>query len=109
MINKLLCDIDATDESLLWFIDDPGGYLDDWEAKGANRRAGRWMGGTLDARERRAFLEMEYATLYGMGAHPFLLWQTVRAVLVPHRMPIAELIVQYRESVLPLGYPDFTT
>ncbi len=44
-----------------------------------------------------------------MGAHPYLLWHFVRAVLVSDQLPVEELSDALKAAVAPLGRPDFTT
>lgn len=109
MIDKLLLDIDHTDAALETFIADTPSFLDRWERSAADPVPPHPQGGHLTAGERAAFEQWDYARLYRMGAHPYLLWHVVRAVYVPDRMTIEELIEEYRAAVAPLGYPDFTT
>lgn len=109
MIDKLLLDIDRTDDDLEAFIADTPSFLDRWERAAEQPVPPHPSGGSLTAGEREAFEAWDYAGLYRMGAHPYLLWHVVRAVYVPDRMTIDELIEEYRAAVAPLGYPDFTT
>ena len=109
MIDKLLVAVDRTDEALVAFVDDAGAFIDDWEARGRRPSPPQPEGGTLTPEERAAFEAWDYARLYRMGAHPYLLWHWVRAIYVPGRMSLEALVGEYRERVEPLGYPDFTT
>lgn len=109
MIDKLLVAIDRTDEALAAFVDDTPAFIDGWEARGAKPSPPHPEGGTLTPEERAAFETWDYARLYRMGAHPYLLWHWARAIYVPERMSLEALIVEYGEKVGPLGYPDFAT
>lgn len=61
----------------------------------------------LTDEEREALRTLDYATLYRLGAHPFLLFGwTVR---VRRAADLRELIQEYRAAVTPYGYPDFAT
>lgn len=61
---------------------------------------------TLTPAEREAFARTDYGSLYGMGAHPFLLWCWVTRT---RKGDIRALIQEYRQTVGPHGYPDFGT
>jgi hypothetical protein len=61
----------------------------------------------LTDEEREALRQIDYATLYRLGAHPFLLFGwTVR---VRRATDLRSLIQEYRTAVAPYGYPDFAT
>jgi hypothetical protein len=62
-------------------------------------------GRDLSAEERAALLGGDYATLFRLGAHPFLLWAFTRAVL-PNGGPTPQ---EYTAALLPSGTPDFAT
>lgn len=108
-INMLLIDIDLTYESVRSYREDPAGFVNVWETKGRNRIAGRRVGGVLTPEERRAFMSFDYAALYRLGAHPFILWQMVRSVAVTQTTTVDEVIADYRRKIEPLGHPDFGT
>ncbi len=93
-IDIVLYEIDQTVETLERFATDPDGFLEGFDLTDA---------------ERTAFVEWDYGTLYAMGAHPFLLFQTVRSLGVHSGVPIPELLAQYREAVTPHGAPDYIT
>ena len=107
MINKLLWEVERSGESLDAFIEDSVGFIDRWER--TEPVPPYPSGGTLTSEERTAFERWDYASLYQMGAHPFLLWQFTRAVWVPARMGAGELTDAYRSAVAEHGYPDFAT
>lgn len=109
MLNKLLIEIDRTDEAVEAYRSDPVGFVARWEAAAANPQPPYPDGGTLTDEERAAFETLDYGTLYAMGAHPFLLWHVVRAVLVSDDLDVRQLAARYVETVTPHGYPDFTT
>ena len=60
----------------------------------------------LSKEERKALEQRDYATLYAMGAHPFLLWSFTEAVWVNDRSR-EELVKDYKEKARAIGYPDF--
>ena len=107
MINKLLWEVEASEESLSAFIEDSRSFIDRWER--TEPLPPYPSGGTLISEERIAFESWDYASLYRMGAHPFLLWQFALAVWVPNRMEAHEFIAAYRIGVAEHGHPDFAT
>lgn len=109
MVNKAMWSIDRSAANLRAYQTDPGAFLDSWERLADDPEPPYPDGGTLTAAERSALETLDIGALYAMGANPFLLWQLVRSVLVPHRMTIEELIVEFRSAVEPHGYPDFAT
>ena len=56
--------------------------------------------------ERKALIDVDYATLYRLGAHPFLLNGFTRLVWKSDK---AALNAEYRKNIAPFGYPDFST
>jgi hypothetical protein len=101
LVNKVIWEVDRTDEGLAEFKADPAGFLGVWiESSG---------GGPLTRDERRAIEARDYGRLYAMGANPFLLWQFARSVSVPDEMTVEGLIASFRDAVAPHGYPDFHT
>ena len=104
MVNKLMWEVERSEDSLNAFRHDPGSFLDRWEA--AEAKPPYPEGGKLTAEERAALEAVDYRTLYAMGAHPFILWQFVRALWTEDPAP---LVTRYREAIADLGYPDFAT
>jgi hypothetical protein len=109
MVNKAMWAIDRTDVNLSSFRSDPAGFLEGWERLAEDPEPPYPDGGTLTSEERAALETLDIGALYAMGSNPFLLWQLVRSVLVPDRMSIDELIVEFRLAVEPHGDPDFST
>jgi len=101
LVNKVIWEVDRTDDGLAAFKADPSGFLDIW--------TGSADGGSLTGEERQAIEARDYGWLYAMGANPFLLWQFARSVSVPDEMAVEELIASFRAAVEPHGYPDFHT
>jgi hypothetical protein len=64
------------------------------------------QGRDLAEEERIALSDVDYATLYRLGAHPFLLNGFTRLVWKGDR---ATLNAEYRKNIAPFGYPDFST
>jgi hypothetical protein len=109
MINKLLWEVESDEERLASFKRDPAGFVASWELMVATPQPPYPAGGTLTAEERQACIAVDYAALYSMGAHPYLLWHFVRAVLVPDPMTVEELSDALKSAVAPLSRPDFAT
>jgi hypothetical protein len=109
MVNKLMWDVDRSDDALATFKEDTAAFLDNWESLAERPVPPYPDGGHLTDGERAAVEARDYGALYAMGANPFLLWQFARSVSVPDEMGIDELIVSFREAVSPHGYPDFAT
>jgi hypothetical protein len=63
-------------------------------------------GRDLTEEERKALINVDYATLYRLGAHPFLLNGFTRLVWKGDK---ATLNAEYRKNLAPHGYPDFST
>ncbi len=109
MVNKFLWEVESDNESLASFKHDPAGFVADWELGAATPQPPYPAGGSLTAAERQACIAVDYAALYSMGAHPYLLWHFIRAVLVPDPMTVAELSEALKRAIAPLDRPDFTT
>jgi hypothetical protein len=107
MINKLLWEVERTEESVGAFTDDTVGFISRWER--TVPLPPHPSGGALTSEERTAFEAWDYSSLYRMGAHPFLLWQFARALWVPNRMEAEEFAAAYRSAVAEHGHPDFAT
>lgn len=108
MVNKLMWEVDTSDEALATFKDNPAAFLDAWENLAADPKPPNPSGGSLTGPERAALVDLDFAAIYARGANPFLLWQFARSVSVPE-MDVQDLVGSFRESVQPHGYPDFTT
>jgi Aromatic-ring-opening dioxygenase LigAB, LigA subunit len=63
-------------------------------------------GRDLTQEERKALIDVDYATLYRLGAHPFLLNGFTRLVWKGDK---SALNAEYRKNIAPFGYPDFST
>ena len=63
-------------------------------------------GRDLTIEEKKALIDVDYATLYRLGAHPFLLNGFTRLVWKGDK---ATLNAEYRKNIAPFGYPDFST
>ena len=109
MVNKLLWEVESSGDNLDTFKHDPAGFVASWELAAATPQPPYPAGGTLTDEERRACVDVDFAALYAMGAHPYLLWHFVRAVLVSDTMPVEELSDALKRAVKPLDRPDFTT
>lgn len=109
-INKLMAYVDADESQTRAFAADPAGYVGAWEQRARDNRLPTPDSGTLTDEERAAFVDLDWGTLYGMGAHPYLLLHIARAVEVGvFGMPFPEFDAAYKAAVAPHGYPDFET
>ena len=63
-------------------------------------------GRDLTHEERKALSEIDYPTLYRLGAHSFLLYRFVRRVLPGDQK---SLEAEYCKNVAPFGRPDYST
>ena len=90
-IDKVLREIVLNHECAQAFRADPGAYLENRE---------------LSAVERTALEKVDFRTLYAAGAHPFLLSGFVMSVWSGDRRTLQG---EYRASLSPLGYPDFSS
>ena len=89
-VDKVMREVIQDESALAAYLADTPAYLADRD---------------LSAEERTALLGGDYATLFRLGAHPFLLWAFTRAVL-PNGGPNPQ---EYTAALLPLGTPDFAT
>jgi hypothetical protein len=109
MVNKLMWDVDRSDETLASFKTNSAACLDAWETMAERPVSPYPEGGRLTATERQALESRDYGALYAMGANPFLLWQFARSVSIPEQMDIEQLVTSFRVAVEPHGYPEFHT
>ncbi len=105
MINKVMWEVERSEQSLAAFRRDPGGFLDRWQE--LEPRPPYPKGGTLTAEEHAALAALDYRTLYEMGAHPFILWQFIRAMWT--EPDVTPLVARFRAATSDLDYPDFST
>lgn len=109
MINKLMWQIDRDHEALEAFKRDPTGFIATWESPPEPPTPPYPDGGALTTDERDAFLRGDYARLYALGAHPYLLWHFVRAVASTEGTNVGELSDSFKDGIRSHGVPDFTT
>ncbi len=107
MIDKLLLEIDRSDESLAAYQADPAAFVAAWEMAARSPVPPYPTGGRLTEEEREAFCPFDAGRLYAMGSHPFLLWHVVRALAGAG--DVQETSRRYVAQIEPYGYPDFTT
>jgi hypothetical protein len=105
MMNKFMRAVEMSDAAVARYIADPPAEVRAWRAAqaGPDRATDDRV---LTDEEAAAFGVRDFATLYRLGAHPYLLWHFVEAVMV-HETTWPELNQRYREAVQPHGYPDF--
>jgi len=93
-VDVALYDLDQTVESMDGFLTNPVTFLSGYD---------------LTPGERSAFESWDYGALYGMGAHPFLLFQAVRSIESHRGRSIQETLEAYRGAIGPHGRPDYIT
>ena len=64
-------------------------------------------GRDLTAAERTALIARDFTALYRLGGHPFLLVGFVATQSPPAERQMA--MVRYQQSLVELGYPDYST
>jgi len=99
LVNRILRDVYLDSGELDRFRADPAGYVQAWQL--AHERP-------LTEAEASAVAVADYASLYALGAHPYLIWGFCETALVPG-IARADLVAAYRAALLPLGYPDVST
>jgi hypothetical protein len=107
-VNALMRRVLLEDASLTAYRDDPGGYVARFRAS----RAAAGLGG-LTEREAAALDGPDYAALYAIGAHPYLLWSFTEATLVPP-LKRPDLVESFRVAAHGIASldghsPDFAT
>ena len=93
-VDKVLRAVAKQDEARGAFMADPAAYLE---------------GRDLTGQEREALLQRDYKTLYGLGAHPFLLWPFTARLAEEDGRTGREVMPEYMAAITPLGRPDYTT
>ena len=106
IVNKLLWHIDRDDEALEAYRSDPKTFVSDWERSTSSPQPPYPDGGILTAEERDAFVGMEASDLYSLGAHPYLLWHYVRAVLLETDMTTDDLSDVFKAGISGKTPPD---
>lgn len=104
MLNKFMRSVEMSDAAVAAYVTDPAGFVRSWLDGGAGPDQ-RPDDRELTVEERRAFDGRDFAALYALGAHPYLLWHFTEAVYI-HETTWPELNERYRSAVRPLGYPD---
>ena len=115
-INKLMRHINMDKAAHASYLDDPEGFVAEWEDLGATEGGvgvrddppAHPQGDRLTSAERDAFIGRDYRTLYELGAHPYLLWSFTEAVWTPE-VSREELVEDFRSHAGDVGYPDITT
>ena len=99
LVNKFMHLVNMNQEAEKEYKTNPAGFVEKWERDERLK---------LTFEEREALSKRDYAKLYALGAHPFLLWSFTEAVWV-HEMPREELVKDYKKRTGAIGYPDFKT
>lgn len=109
-VDKFMRHVEGSDAAVRAFAANPRRYVEEWVRVGEVSRTPPAAGGPLTVAEQEALASRDAGALYGMGAHPYLLWHFLEAVLVwTGEKTWPQLNEEYRTAVTPLGYPDFGT
>ena len=98
-VNSLMRLVNQEPGSLAAYVADPEAFVAEWLSV---------TGLPLSDVERAALEERDYASLYRLGAHPYLLWSFTEAVWVPE-VSRPELVAAFRLAASEVGYPDWRT
>jgi hypothetical protein len=96
-VDKVLRAVAKQAEARAAFVADPAAYLEGLEGR------------DLTGEEREALLQRDYVTLYGLGAHPFLLWPFTARLAEESGRTGREVMREYMAAITPLGRPDYST
>jgi hypothetical protein len=116
LLNKFLFTVDRDPDLVERYREDPQGTVRWWEANEANRilachtgEASTWL--AFDDAERTALSTHDYATLFAMGAHPFLTLTLFIAMFErDHDEPLGFQLEYARKLAhMSLPYPDIAT
>ena len=115
LLDKFLYTVDRDPALVERYREDPAGTVAWWEAEMANLilnshgdEKSTWLSFTDD--ERRALVDQDHVTLFGMGAHPFLTLTLFIAMFERDHGPL-EYQIAYGKAMehLTLPYPDIAT
>jgi hypothetical protein len=93
-VDRVIYEVGRHEDALDAFIEDPEAYLADRQ---------------LDDGERKALRDCDYAALWTMGAHPFILFGFVRRVLGAQGQTFEQISRSYKAAIEPLGRPSYAT
>ena len=115
LLDMFLFTVDRDPDLVERYREDPAGTVEWWESTMAKRllgchtgEASTWLAFSGD--ERRALVEQDHVTLFGMGAHPFLTLTLFIAMFERDHGPL-EYQKAYGAALQHLGlpYPDIAT
>ncbi|WP_022888886.1 hypothetical protein [Agromyces italicus] len=109
MVDKFLRWVELSDERVAAYVDDPAAYVEGWLGAAPGPEAATDDRSLTDA-ERAAFVGRDFAALYALGAHPYLLWHFTEAVHAHEFTPESgwrALVERYRAAVAPQGLVDY--
>jgi hypothetical protein len=99
LVDKFMRSVNMNRRAEEEYKKDPAGFVAEWE---------KGQGLKFAAEEKEALAARDYAKLYALGAHPFLLWSFTEAVWTPE-VPRDRLVKDYKEKTAAVGYPSFKT
>jgi hypothetical protein len=117
LLDKFLYTVDRDPELVERYREDPRGTVEWWEAERANQilnvtsgEKSSWL--AFDDVEREALATHDYVTVFGLGAHPFLLLTLYIAMFErDYAEPLAFQLKYGADlaAVYSLPYPDIST
>ncbi|MBI2357576.1 MAG: hypothetical protein HYV04_01445 [Deltaproteobacteria bacterium] len=99
LMNKFIHHVNMNEAAEKEYKTGPRAFVEKWEKEQKLK---------FTREEREALHNRDYAKLYALGAHPFMLWSWTEAVWA-HEIPREELVKDYKEKAGKIGYPDFKT
>jgi len=108
MMNKFIRAVEMSTANVNAYVADPAGFLDGWLAGGSGTDAVA-DDRILTSEEYAAFAARDYGALYGLGAHPYLLWHFTEAVYeheYTEGFGWRDLVEKYRAAIVPYGEVD---
>lgn len=109
-IDKFMSFVEGADQAVLDYVADPESFVAAWEQRAAAARLPTADSGSFTDDERAAFVSMDHAALYRLGAHPYVLWHFVEAIRVwAGEVTWPEMKERYRADTAPHDTPDFST
>lgn len=109
MIDKFIRHVELSDAHVSAYVADTDGFTRAWLV-GAGGPEAATDDRMLTSAEFDAFVARDYAALYALGAHPYLLWHFIEAVYegeYTETFGWRELVEAYRAAIAPHGLVDY--
>lgn len=109
MVDKFMRFVELSDARVAEYVADPAASVERWLGETGGPEAAT-DDRVLTDEEQAAFAARDFAALYALGAHPYLLWHFTEAVHAHEFTPESgwrELVERYRAAVAPQGVVDY--